>query len=72
MADDSDDFDDDDEWDYEDERIEWSASYLLACILLPFIDGNLTAFAWPGYTLHYAKMGWPAVNAGLSVTIGYF
>ena len=75
MADDLDDFDDDDddddEWDYEEERLECSASYLLACILLPFLDGNLTAFAWPGYTLHYAEMGWPAVNAGLSVTIGY-
>jgi len=70
MADDLDDFDDD-EWDFEEERLECSVSYLLACILLPFIDGNLTAFAWPGYTLHYAEMGWPAVNAGLSVTVGY-
>ena len=69
MADDLEEYDDDS--DYEEEKLECSGNYLLACIMLPFLDGNLTGFAWPGYTLHYAEMGWPAVNAGLSVTVGY-
>lgn len=65
----NDEMDDVDDWD--EEHLPCSWNYVLTCLVLPFLDGNLSAFAWPGFTIYYAEMGWPSVNAGLAVTVGY-
>ena len=57
--------------DLDEERLPRSSGYVLVCLLLPFLAGNLAAFAWPGFSLYYESMGWPAVNTGLAVTAGF-
>ena len=45
--------------------------YVSVCIILPYLNGFLNGFVWPGYTLHLEEMGWSVTNAGLAVTIGF-
>ena len=61
-----DDFDDEDF-----ESIPCGCKYVSVCLILPYLNGCLNGFIWPGYTLHFEEMGWSVTNAGLAVTIGF-
>ena len=60
------DFDDD-----FDESLPCSFTYIRLCLLLPAAVGFLNGFLWPAYALYFEEMGWPLVQAGLAVSVGF-
>ena len=57
--------------DDEEEPLPCSWAYLIVCIFLPFLNGQIHALLFPSYTLHYDEMGWPIVRAGLALSAGF-
>ena len=60
-----DDLDDFDDEDFETLPCGWK--YVSVCLILPYLNGSLNAFLFPGYTLHFEEMGWSVTNAGLAI-----
>ena len=60
-----DDLDDFDDEDFETLPCGWN--YVSVCLILPYLNGSLNAFLFPGYTLHFEEMGWSVTNAGLAI-----
>eukprot|EP00438_Fugacium_kawagutii_P006731 Skav219143 [mRNA] locus=scaffold1574:731751:733658:+ [translate_table: standard] len=61
------DFDDED---YESLPCSWS--FVIICIIMPYLNGQMNGLLFPAYTLHYQENGWPVVRAGLALSIGFF
>lgn len=53
------------------ETLPCNLAYVFVCILMPTLNGGLSGFIWPGYSLHFVEMDWPLVMAGAAVTIGF-
>ena len=64
-----DDLDDFDDEDFETIPCGWN--YVSVCLILPYLNGSLNGFLWPGYTLHFEEMGWSVTTAGLAITMGF-
>ena len=64
-----DDLDDFDDEDFETLPCGWK--YVSVCLILPYLNGSLNGFLWPGYTLHFEEMGWSVTNAGLAISLGF-
>ena len=62
----------DDEIELQDfDRLPCSWNYVVVCIFMPALTGQLNALLFPAYTLHFEEMGWPLLHAGMAVTIGF-
>ena len=46
------------------ETLPCNLAYVMVCILMPILNGALSGFMWPGYSLHFVDMDWPLVMAG--------
>lgn len=57
--------------DDDEETLPCSWTYVIVCIFLSFLNGQLHALIFPSYTLHYDEMGWRIVRAGLTVSVGF-
>lgn len=53
-----------------DDRIPYSVSYFMICIVLPVMNGLPNSFAWSAYALYARKNGWNLSLAGLAISIG--
>ena len=38
---------------------------------MPLLNGAVSGFIWPGYSLHFAEQGWSLVTGGVAITIGF-
>lgn len=54
----------------EDEPLPWSGGYVVACLLLPMVNGCLSKSFWPCFTLYYVAMSWPLWRCGLAISSG--
>ena len=48
-----------------------SATYVLVCIVLPLLNGQIHALLFPAYTLHFDDMEWPVERAGFALSGGF-
>eukprot|EP00435_Cladocopium_sp_Y103_P011245 s69_g2.t3 len=53
------------------DRLPCSWNYVVVCILMSALSGQMNALLFPAYTLHFEDMGWPLIRAGMAVTIGF-
>eukprot|EP00435_Cladocopium_sp_Y103_P040791 s2007_g11.t1 len=53
------------------ETLPCSCSYVFVCILMPLLNGAVSGFIWPGYSLHFAEQGWSLVTGGVAITVGF-
>ena len=44
---------------------------VFVCILMPLLNGAVSGFIWPGYSLHFAEQGWSLVTGGVAITVGF-
>lgn len=52
------------------EKLPCSWTYVVVCIFMPSLTGQLNVILTPAYTLHYEEMGWPLTRAGAAFSIG--
>ena len=52
------------------EHLPCSWTYVVVCIFMPSLTGQLNVILTPAYTLHYQEMGWPLTRAGAAFSIG--
>jgi hypothetical protein len=53
------------------ETLPCSWTYVIVCIVLPFLTGQINVLPTPGYTLHFEEMGWPLTSAGAAFSAGF-
>ena len=53
------------------ERLPCNLSYVVICLLMPTLNGSLSGFMYPGYSLHWVDMGWSLEVSGLALGLGY-
>ena len=53
------------------EKLPCSLAYMVICLLMPTLNGGLSGFMYPGYSLHWVDMGWSLESAGLALAAGY-